>query len=323
MNTAHQGKVLIADDDEAILTFLDITLNQYNFEVAKAKDGEEALSLLKSFKPDIVLLDINMPKIDGFQVLSAIKNDKKMRLVPVIMLTAYVDEEEKALLKGASDFLSKPFSMKSLMARINSHMHMKKYTDQLEDIDDLLYLLAKIAEAKDGYTESHLKRVRQYSLLLGNKIKLDENDLLKLERGAVLHDIGKIGVPDKILLKAGKFTVTEYENMKEHTIVGWRICSTLRTLKDEISLIPKYHQERWDGKGYPEGLKGDEIPLIVRIVTLCDAFDAMTTDRPYRKRLSYEQAFSEIERVSGKQFDPELAKVFLSSKEEILKIAEE
>lgn len=304
-------KILAADDDLSILNFIKLILRSEGYNVFTAKDGVECLEVLEREEPDLILLDLNMPRLGGLDVLRKLRKDKSKRLIPVIVLTAYTDEEEVALKEGAIDFLPKPFNAARLLSRIASHIRMKIYMDELEDIDNLLFALVAIIEARDGYTEKHLKRVKKYSLAVGETLGLTKQEIGKLEKGAILHDIGKIGIPDKILLKPALLSSEEYELVKSHTILGWKICSNLRSLRGGVDLIVKHHHEWWDGSGYPDGLGGEKIPLLARIVAVADAFDAMTTERPYRRRRSTEDALEELKRQSGRQFEPEIVKVFL------------
>ena len=319
----RRPKVLVAEDEDEIRDFVKNALQIEGFDVIEAKDGKQAIELLKENDIDVVLVDLKLPDIPGDEIIEFVRSSKDRFLIPVIVMTAYSHEEEKVLEKGANYFLPKPFSVRKLLAITTTYARMKQITDELESIDNLLWMLAKIAEAKDGYTEGHLVRVREYSLLVGRELGLSDSELWHVEKGAILHDIGKIGVPDSVLLKRDNLTVKEYEVMKRHTIIGWEICSALKSLKNGAALVPLCHHERWDGRGYPQGLKGEEIPLVARIVTVCDAFDAMTTTRPYRKALPYDVAFEELERNAGKQFDPEIVKIFLKNEKKILKIAEE
>ena len=306
-------RILVVDDEAYIRDILRRNLAQAGFEVEEAADGLEGLEKLQEKEVDLVILDLRMSPMDGFEFLKVVKRDKRYRMIPVIVMTGQGGEldELKALELGADDFLGKPVERARLLARVRAHLRVKAYVEELENIEDVLVFLAQVAEAKDHYTETHLKRVSSYSLAIGKALRLGEETLDQLRKGALLHDIGKVGVPDRVLQKPGRLTPEEYEEMKKHTIIGYEMCKPLRSLQGGALLVIRHHHERWDGKGYPDGLKGEEIPLLARIVSVVDAYDAMTTDRVYRKALPREAAFEEIRRNAGSQFDPKIAGLFL------------
>lgn len=307
----RKRRILVVDDEEMIRELLRVNLQRAGFEVEEAADGLEGLEKLQQEEIDLVVLDLRMPHMNGFEFLKVVKRDRRYRLIPVIVMTGYEHEELRALELGADDFLSKPVERARLLARVRAHIRMKSFIEEMEHIEDVLVFLAQVAEAKDHYTEAHLERVSRYSLAIGRVLRLDEEMLEQLHKGALLHDIGKVGVPDRILQKPGRLTPEEYEEMKKHTIIGYEMCKPLRSLQGGALLVIRHHHERWDGKGYPDGLKGEEIPLLARIVSVVDAYDAMTTDRVYRKALPEEKARAEIQRNAGSQFDPKVAEVFL------------
>ncbi len=280
------AKILLVEDDPHAVGILEPILVSKGFSVAVARDGMEGLDKIKLLSPDIMLLDVNMPRMDGIELCRQIKNDNAVRLTPVIMLTAHSDLEMKleALEAGADDFLNKPYNTVELFTRIKSLLKVKYLNEQLDSAESVLFSMARAIEAKDSYTQGHVERVSRLAVKLGEHLKLDPDDLDALRKGGILHDIGKIGVPDKILNKAGALTVEEREIIREHPGQGAKICEKLKSIKGAIPVI-RHHHERMDGTGYPDHLSGEEIPLLARIMTIVDIYDALTTTRSYRKRL--------------------------------------
>ncbi|MBN2423568.1 MAG: response regulator [Calditrichaceae bacterium] len=288
--------ILIVDDlPDNILLVKNFFINEpYRF--VDAGNGIEALKLINEEKPDLILLDIVMPGMDGFQLCEKIKSNPETCLIPVIMLTGLDDSESKlkGIELGADDFVTKPFNAIELRARVASLLRMKEYTDQLEYAEKIIFSLALVVEAKDPYTQGHCQRLADYGSRLGKKIGLEEKEIRTIRRGGILHDIGKLAIHDDILLKPGPLSKEEYEIIKSHPIEGEKICKPLKTLADVLPII-RHHQERSDGLGYPDGLKNDEIPLAAKIIAIVDCYDALTTDRPYRRAVSREEAIAIIE----------------------------
>lgn len=306
------GKILIVDDEEVNLELLEIILTKSGYSVLKARDGIEALEKVSSERPDLILLDLRMPKKDGYEVLKELKVNRTWRLIPVIVLTAYNEEKFKALESGADDFVSKPFNRLELLVRIKAHIRMTNFLSELEHAESVLFVLAKFIEARDAYTEEHTERVTKLSVLIAEFLGLNAEEKDHVRRGALLHDIGKIGVPDQILLKPGPLNVNELELIKRHVTIGYEICKEMRTLRGALEII-KHHHERWDGNGYPDNLKGENIPLSARIVSVSDAFDAMVSNRPYRIAYPVDKAKEILRRGAGEQWDPEIVKVALEA----------
>lgn len=298
----------LAENIELIKTFF---INEpYHFKTAL--NGEEALKIVRNESPDLVLLDIIMPGIDGYQVLDEIKSNPLTRLIPVIMVTGMEARESKlrCIRLGVDDFVSKPIDMFELRARVASLLRLKEYTDQLESAEGVIFSLALAVEAKDPYTQGHCNRLANYGTLLADRIGLNEKEIRTVRRGGVLHDIGKLAIQDNILLKPGPLTQEEFDIIKTHPEAGERICKPLRTLGDVLPLI-RYHQERFDGSGYPDGLVGDEIPILARIIALSDSYDALTTNRPYRSAVSPQGALQILDEESERGlWDPELYSEF-------------
>jgi putative two-component system response regulator len=278
-----QGRVLIVDDVEANRALVTVILSREGYRVEWAGDGRAALDSVRRDPPDLVLLDVMMPGPDGFEVCRALKSDPATRLVPVVLLTALNDtgDRVKGIEAGADDFISKPFNAHELRARVRSLLRLKRYTDDLDSAEAVILSLAMTIEARDSCTQGHCDRLSRYASRLGLRLGLSDDDVTVLARGGFLHDIGKVGIPDAILLKPGRLTRAEYEVMKQHAVIGDRLCGELRTLR-RVRPIVRHHHERLDGSGYPDGLRGDAIPLAAQIIAIADVFDALTTARPYK-----------------------------------------
>jgi putative two-component system response regulator len=285
------AKILLVEDDPQAVGILEPILISKGFSVAVARDGVEGLEKVKLLLPDLLLLDITMPRMNGIELCRRIKSDDLFRLIPVVMLTALSDLEKKlqALEAGADDFLNKPYSTVELVTRIKSLLKVKYLNEQLESAEDVLFSMARAIEAKDSYTQGHVERVSRLAVRLGTHLGLSDEEKDALRKGGVLHDIGKIGVPDRILNKAGPLTTEERKIIRMHPGQGAKICEKLKSIRGAIPVI-RHHHERLDGSGYPDHLSGDEIPLLARVMTVVDIYDALTTTRSYRKRLPQDVA---------------------------------
>ena len=283
--------ILIVDDLPANTRVLEALLTRDGYRVTIAEDGEQALEVVALERPDLVLLDILMPKIDGYEVCRQLKSDPATRLIPVVLVTGLTDTDSRVrgLEVGADDFMAKPFIVPEMRARVASLLRIKRYTDALDSAESVILSLAMTIEARDLATEGHCQRLAHYAVALGERIGLSSEDLDVLRVGGYLHDIGKVGIPDRVLLKDGRLDTDEYDLMKSHTLIGDRLCAELRLLK-RIRPIVRHHHERLDGSGYPDGLVGDEVPLLAQIMGIVDVFDAITTSRPYKPALAVEQA---------------------------------
>ena len=305
--------MLVVDDEEANRKLLSRLLSA-DYDVETAADGEEALALVERSDVDVILLDVRLPGLDGFEVCSRLKKMERTRLVPVVLVTGHGAREHRirGIHAGADDFLIKPFDAEELHARVASLARLKEYTDELESAEAILRSLALTIDARDPYTDGHCERLSRFAVALGRSIGLSKDELSALARGGYLHDIGKIGIPDSILLKPTRLTPDEYEFMKQHTLIGDRLCGELRSLR-LVRTIVRHHHEVLDGSGYPDGLRGDQIPLLAQIVGIVDLYDAVTSSRPYRTALSREHAFAELrgECVRGRR-DPKLAETFIT-----------
>jgi len=288
---ASAATILVADDNWANLELLSGLLQVEGYEVVSVIDGEQALQTLRSRPIDLLLLDVRMPKRDGFAVCREVKSNPDTRLIPVIIVTASTAGADRiaGIESGADDFLSKPVNREELRARVRSLIRLKQFTDELESAETVLCSLALSIEAKDPYTEGHCARLSKYSVALAERLGLPAELQVALRRAGVVHDIGKVAVPEHILLKGGPLSPEEWIVMREHPVVGERICAPLKSFRHVLPII-RHHHEKLDGSGYPDGLKGDEIPLTARVLQTVDVYDALTTERPYRKALPSEKA---------------------------------
>ena len=289
--------VLAADDVPVNLKLLEAMLQPLECEVIKAGNGEEALEVLRHSEIDIVLLDAMMPVMDGFEVCRRLKQDRTMRMIPVIMVTALEDTDSKvrAIESGADDFITKPVNRAELLARVTSLLRTKKLNENLVSMENVLFSLASAVEAKDAYTEGHIRRVSRLAIDIGRSMGLSSADIEALRVGGILHDIGKIGIPDSVLNKPGSLSSAEWAVVRTHPDVGCRVTEPLRPfLKGALEVI-RHHHERMDGTGYPDGIEGDDISVPARIMAVANIYDALTTDRPYHASLSKEEALAIIQ----------------------------
>ena len=305
--------VLVVDDGPANRQLVQAYLAGLDCEVRLAEDGPSALAAVASEPPDLVLLDVQMPGMDGYEVCRRIKASPRGKLLPVVMITALnqTDDRVRALESGADDFMAKPVERVELVARVRSALRLRAVYNTLDSAEQVIFSLAAAVEAKDAYTEKHTQRVGESARHLGARLGLPEGALDSLYRGGIIHDIGKIGVPDAILLKPGPLDPDEEKRMRSHVLIGESIVRPLRTGANLLPII-RHHHERFDGGGYPDGLRAREIPRLARIVSVCDAFDALVTDRPYRSRLSMKDAVAILVEGAGQQWDPEVVELFLS-----------
>lgn len=306
--------IVVADDYEPNRRGLGDLLIARGYHVRLAANGTEALQLIGEQPPDCVLLDCVMPGgPSGVEVCAKVKRNPATCLVPVILVSAATDRELRlsGLDAGADDFLAKPIDVGELYARVGSLLRFKRITDDLESAHAVFVSLARMIEARDASTNGHCERLAQYASALGEAVSLPKDDLNALSRGAFMHDIGKIGIPDHVLLKRGRLTRDEYELMKTHTVIGDELCRTIRSL-DPVRPVVRSHHERLDGRGYPDGLSGDQIPLLARIVRVVDMFDALTTERPYRRALPAAKAYEMLrEDACGGGCDATLVETFI------------
>lgn len=288
----RNGKVLVVDDHEPNANGMRDLLVAAGHTVRVAHNGDDALRLASDDAPDLVLLDVVMPGMSGVEVCRELKTRAFTRLTPVVLITASHDRGQRlaGIDAGADDFLSKPIDMTEFQTRVRSLLRMKRLTDELESTEAIVTMLGQIVEARDPYTEGHCERLAEYATALGAALGLDRSNLDVLNRGAFLHDVGKIAVPDGVLLKQGPLDRSELMLMRQHPVVGDSLCRTVRSL-ERVRPIVRSHHEREDGRGYPDGLSGQEIPLLAQIVGVVDVFDALTTNRPYRHAMTTKAAY--------------------------------
>ncbi len=318
--------VLIVDDNPAGREVLADALETEGYSLAFAADGHEALSAAEKVKPDLILLDVMMPVMDGFEMCRRLRGDAGLAEIPVVMVTALDNRSARleGIQAGADDFISKPFNRLELRARVRTITRLNRYR-KLQDEhrrleraiaelrrthDATLIGWVKALDLRDKETEGHSERVVRLSVHLGEAVGIAGEDLVHLRRGALLHDVGKLGVPDAVLLKAEKLTEEEWQIMRQHPVYAREWLQRIPYLRRSID-IPYCHHERWDGTGYPQGLAGEQIPWAARMFALVDMWDTIRSDRPYRKGLSMEGAIGQIRAGSGEHFDPQLAGLFL------------
>jgi cyclic di-GMP phosphodiesterase len=300
--------ILVADDHESTLSGLEGLLALEGFRVVTAGDGATALSEFQSVRPDLLLLDVKMPMINGIEVCRRIKSNPDTRLTPIVLITALTATQDRVagIEAGADDFLHKPVEREQLMARVRSLLKQKAYTDELERAEAVLFALARSIEGKDRYTEGHCERLANYSARLGAHLGLPGQEIEALRRAGVVHDIGKVAVPDAILHKPGPLTRREQTILQRHPVVGEGICEPLKSFQLVLPII-RHHHEKMNGSGYPDGLRGQEIPLTARVLQVVDVYDALTTARSYKRALSTAKALAMIEKeVKKGWWDPEI-----------------
>jgi putative two-component system response regulator len=305
-------KILIVDDESGARAALEFLLRREGFQVRDAADGPAAIQECATFRPDLILLDIMMPGMNGFEVCRHIKATPETRLTPVVLVTGLTTTEDRiiGINAGADDFLSKPIDLNELLARTRSLLRLKQYTDELENAEAVLFSLAHSIEARDPYTHGHCERLAEMSARMGERLGVPEEQIKALRRAGVVHDIGKVAVPDSILLKPGPLTSDETKVMQKHPVVGERICAPLKTFRLVLPII-RHHHEKHDGTGYPDKLQGEEIPLTARILQLSDVYDALTTDRPYKVAFTAEVALDLMgEEAERGWWDRELFEAF-------------
>ena len=353
------SKILIVEDDFMSNRLLATVLTRLGYTVETAFDGISGLEKVESSPPDLILLDLNLPRMNGFEVARRLKQADKTKIIPIIVVSSFAEVENriKALEAGADDFLSKPIDQVELRARVQSILMVKKFNDYMichqkileteveertkqlrqafEELKgasekikqaslDTTFRLAQAAEYKDEETGSHIKRIGYYSAAMAKSMSLPSQVTEAILYAAPMHDIGKIGIPDRILLKPRHLDDEEWNSMKMHTVIGGRILSNSDSyviqMAEQIALT---HHEKWDGSGYPKGLMGSHIPIWGGISAICDVFDALTSNRPYKTAFSIDESLEILKKSRGTHFDPEICNVFFSIQKEILSIRRE
>jgi putative two-component system response regulator len=306
--------VLVVDDKIDTVLLLRELLTSRGYSVYTAGDAEEAQEAIPKVRPDLILLDVIMPGKSGYELCRELKTDPNTRLIPIIMITGLSDRDDRirGIEAGADDFLSKPLYPEELFARVRSLLKLKEFTDELDNAEAVIFSLALGVEARDPYTGNHCYRLAQYASNLGHYLRLDYDSLIALKRGGYLHDLGKVSIPDKILRKETVLSADEWSIMREHPVIGEKICEPLKSLKNVLPIIRSHH-EHWNGSGYPDGLKGQEIPLLARVLQVVDVYDALTTSRPYKPALSHADAERTMrEETRAGLWDPDLINDFFT-----------
>lgn len=308
-----RAHLLVVDDDFTQRELLSEMLTLDGYSVRCAKDGRQATEMVRAIPPpSLVLLDVGLPYKDGFTICREIKSNDDLCLIPVVLVTGLSDSTDRlrGIDAGADDFLTKPIDRCELIARVRSLLKRKEYTDELDRADQVLMTLGRSIEAKDPYTEGHCARISDYSVLLGSELDLGRPELRALRIAGSLHDIGKIGVPDSILLKKGPLDESEWSLMRNHTVLGEQICQPLRSFEPVLPIIRSHH-EKQNGSGYPDGLRGEQVPLLARVMQLADVFDALTTERPYKSAMTRDDALVQMQaEVDRGWWDPSLFETF-------------
>lgn len=307
-------KILVVDDHPASRMTAVAILSVEGYEVLEADSGSSALESVSQGQPDLILLDVMMPEMDGFEVCCQLKQDEQTRLIPVIFITALNDRQARirGIEAGGDDFLSKPFDRLELAARVKSLVRQKRLNEDLDHASQVLFSIARAVESRDPNTGDHCERLVNLSDAFGGYLNLSRAQRRDLMWGSYLHDIGKVGIPDAVLLKTEKLTPKEWEVMRQHVLIGERICQPLRTMRGVIPIV-LHHHERWDGSGYPYHLVGDQIPYLAQVFQIIDIYDALTSDRPYKRALSQAEALKVLVAESNRGWrNPELVQQFIS-----------
>lgn len=341
-----QGKILVVDDNPANIQVVKGLLKKFGFhKITTSTNALEVTALYKEIGFDVILLDIHMPLMDGFQVMQQLHAQHPEDYIPVLVLTADTSTEikQKSLAHGAKDFLSKPFDKDEVYARVRNIMHVsllqkalkeqncileikvRERTRQLEETHvKLIQCLGRAAEYRDNETGMHVLRIGKMTQALGARLGLSEQECLTISQASPMHDLGKIGITDHVLMNPGKLDAEQWAHMQTHTQIGGDILRSVGgELLDTAAIIAETHHEKWDGSGYPKGLKEKEIPLITRITTVCDVFDALMSERPYKKPWTLDQAVTYLIENAGRHFDPDVVEEFICILPQIVEIREQ
>jgi putative two-component system response regulator len=321
----NQPRILVVDDESIARITVDALLSSENYEMHFAENGAEGISLASEIQPDVIILDVMMPGMNGFEACRRIRATPGLSEVPILLVTALDDRESRisGLKAGADEFITKPYDIFELLLRIQNMTRLNRYRQLTDQRQTLLQLHSELVDAydktiegwskaldlRDKETEGHALRVSEKTLLLAQAAGLDETALVHIKRGALLHDVGKLGIPDSILLKPEPLSEAEWEVMKRHPVYAYDWLSPIEYLRPALD-IPYCHHEKWDGSGYPRGLKGEEIPISARLFALADVWDALTSDRPYRTAMDSSAAKEYLRSQSGKHFEPRAVEIF-------------
>jgi putative two-component system response regulator len=312
--TAVPASILIADAEEINRRLLKAIFKTAPYRILEARKASEAVSLLQSERIDLVILDLMLPEMSGPELCRWMRSNRPTQLVPVLMLTSVqgIENEIVGISSGADEYLIKPLHTAVVRTRVRAMLRNKALIDSLEEAETILFALAQAVERRDHSTGQHCQRLAAISVMLGEALGLPRSDLTALLRGGYLHDIGKIIIPDAILFKLGLLTTDEWDIMRSHPIRGEEICRPMKSLRPVLPIIRNHH-ERWDGSGYPDGLSGEDIPLLARILQVADIYDALITERPYKPAMSQQEAFNTMEEEVQRGWrDPELVPLFFN-----------
>ena len=353
MGTSNKdSRILIVDDTQKNIQVLGTVLRKEDYQINVAQNGLQALESVEKVKPDLILLDVMMPELDGFETCKRLKESSQTKDIPVIFLTAKTETEDivKGFELGGVDYVTKPFNTTELLVRVNTHLTLyhlqmkleQRVAERTEELSEALdevveahqqtnqahletiYRLSVAAEYRDEDTGDHIVRMSRYSFFLAQKLELPEDETILVFNASPMHDIGKIGIPDEILLKPGKLTDEEFKTMMEHAVIGSRILSgSTSELLQAGEAIALTHHEKWNGSGYPNGLEGEGIPLWGRICAVADVFDALTSQRPYKKAFPNEKALEIMKEGRETHFDPKILDLFIENFSDITSIQEE
>jgi putative two-component system response regulator len=317
------ARILVVDDNPGIAGLMSQLLAMRGYEVVIASDAQQAEDEIRHDAPDLILSDVRMPGKSGYELCRDLKENPATRLIPFVLITGLSDSSDKVrgIDAGADDFLNKPVLAEELIARVKSLLRVKEFTDELETVDSVLCTLGLIVEGRDPYTEGHCERLALNAADLGRYLELDEDSIVALRRGGYLHDLGKIAVPDEILKKGSDLTPEEWKIMRQHPVTGESICKPLKSLRLVLPII-RHHHEHPDGSGYPDGLRGNEIPLLARILQIADVYDALRTERPYKPAIGHDQSVQTMqEKARQGLVDGELLHEFFDMLTELRRVA--
>lgn len=310
---SDRSKILVVDDHPASRMTAVALLSIEGYEVLEADSGATALNCVTESNPDLILLDVMMPGMDGFEVCRRLKQDEQTRLTPVIFITALNDRRARlrGIEAGGDDFLTKPFDQLELSARVKSLVQQKRLNEDLDHAGQVLFSIARTVESRDPNTGDHCERLVLRGKNFGEFLGLSRNEVRDLMWGGYLHDIGKVGIPDHVLLKVGGFTSDEWEIMKQHVLIGEQICQPLRTMRGVLPII-RHHHERWNGTGYPDRLQGDQIPYLAQVFQVIDIYDALTSERPYKPAFTHARALELLQEETQQGWrNPDLVQQFI------------